>query len=785
MQIQEIDLRNEVEKRYLAYALSTIVSRALPDVRDGLKPVHRRILFAMSGMGLAADAKFRKSAAVVGEVLGKFHPHGDQAAYDALVRLAQDFSLRYPLIDGSGNFGSTDGDRAAAMRYTEVRMDRLAGELLEELPMDTVPFGANYDGTIKEPAVLPARFPNLLANGTTGIAVGMSCSFPPHNLTELVTALKSLIKNPARSVRELLRSIKGPDFPTGGTILCTRGELAAVYEEGKGTIKLRGDYEVEPLKRGRWQIVFTSIPYGVNKAKLIERIASFITERKLPQLQDVRDESAEDVRIVLEPKSTSVRPETITAYVYKHADLEIAYPVNFTTLTPEGAPERLSLKELLRYFLDFRFQVVTRRLEFELGQITARLHILAGLEKVFLSIDEAIALIRKAKSRKEALESLMRVFRLDEEQARAVLEIRLYNLVGEEVERIRAEAKARRIREREIRALLESEDKLWDVVGEELDEIQRKYGDDRRTRVKGPDGLIEYNPLDYEVREETTVVLSRNGWIRRVKSVTDPTLLKFKEGDGLAAHVDTDTRSLVSLYSTYGKIYTVRAALIPAGVGFGEPVHSLVRFSDGEVVAGLFAGEAEAPEERNGEVPETAGDNVDEPDEGEQLGLFSEAGRKKKREKKETPPRSEEPKDEDIRLVITSKGFGFRFDESKLGESVSKTGKRWVKLSSGDAVAALMPVTAPLVALATSTHLLIFPVEQIPVLSGPGKGARLMKVGNQEVVDTFLVTKKDRIILRYKTGEETVTVVRHPIHNRDVQGKKIKKTIEGMEKEAP
>jgi DNA gyrase subunit A len=366
-------LHSEVENRFLTYALSTIVSRSLPDVRDGLKPVHRRILYAMWEMGLGPTAKFRKSAAVVGEVLGKFHPHGDQAAYDAMVRMAQEFSLRYPLIEGSGNFGSLDGDPAAAMRYTEARLSKIAEELLAEIDKETVVFRPNYDNSLREPAVLPARFPQLLVNGTSGIAVGMSCSFPPHNLGEVIDGLVAMIDNSSIDVKDLLKLIKGPDFPTGGQVLNSKKELKEIYQSGSGGMRVRGEYGFEDLPRGKKAIVITSIPYLVNKAKLLEKIIGLIEDRKLPQVSAVRDESTDEVRIVLELKAEA-NSELVMAYVFKHTDLESTFPVNFTALKPNMEPERLSLKELIQYFLDFRLEITTKRLNYDLRLLKARLH---------------------------------------------------------------------------------------------------------------------------------------------------------------------------------------------------------------------------------------------------------------------------------------------------------------------------------------------------------------------------------------------------------------------------
>ncbi|NIP99749.1 MAG: DNA topoisomerase, partial [Nitrospinaceae bacterium] len=434
------DIQVELEHRFLTYALSTIVSRSLPDVRDGLKPIHRRILYAMENMGVSSAAKFVKSAKIIGEVLGKFHPHGDASTYESMVRMAQDFSMRYPLVDGQGNFGSLDGDAPAAYRYTEGRLTPITTYLLRDLKKDTVDFRSNYDNTLKEPGVLPSRIPNLLINGSSGIAVGMACSFPSHNLGEVLQALMSLIDHPKQTVAQLMKHIKGPDFPTGGIILNSKTELRKAYESGSGTIKMRGEWKTETLPRGKRQIVITAIPYGVNKAKMIEKIAEIIIAKKLPPLLDVRDESDEKVRVVLETKSPA-EPEKIMSYLFRHTDLETNFQLNFTCLKPNGEPDRLSLLDLSRYFLDFRKEVVTRRLHHELTLLNQRLHLLEGFAALFKNLDKALKMIRASQSRPEAHDKIKKGFRLDDAQTAAILDIPLYRLVSMEIDKILSEQK--------------------------------------------------------------------------------------------------------------------------------------------------------------------------------------------------------------------------------------------------------------------------------------------------------------------------------------------------------
>ena len=584
----ETDLREAAEERYLSYALSVITSRALPDVRDGLKPVQRRILYAMyQNLRLTAGARPRKSAAVVGEVLGKYHPHGDLAAYEAMVRMAQPFSLRYPLVHGEGNFGSLDGDGAAAMRYTEAQLTPLAEELLDDLGADTVPFRANYDATQDEPVVLPSGIPQLLMNGSTGIAVGMATNIPPHNLREIVGALLAMIETPDLDVKGLMKHLKGPDFPTGGEILSSRRELREIYETGQGPVRVRGEYTVETLPRGKRQVVVTSIPYAVNKAELVAAIGELVMARKLPLVVDVRDESTTDVRVVLELKPEA-SPEAAMAYVYKHTSLQANFNVNLTCLLPTanplvGQPARVTLRDLCRQFLDFRMTVVTRRLEHEKRKLEERLHILEALVKIYDDIDRAIRIIRKAESRADAQKQLMKAFDLDEVQADAILEIRLYQLARLEIEKIRAEQAEKRKRLREIEALLKSPKARWQLIRDELEKLAQRHGDARRSRFSAGEELV-YDAEAYIVHEEAVVLLSRDGWLKRQTQVKDPTATRLREGDALQAVLPGTTRDRLALFSSRGSLYVLRVADVPATTGYGEPVQSLLKFGDGERV---------------------------------------------------------------------------------------------------------------------------------------------------------------------------------------------------------
>ncbi|HET9449544.1 MAG TPA: DNA topoisomerase (ATP-hydrolyzing), partial [Aggregicoccus sp.] len=496
--VQPAGLAEEARRRYLNYALSVITSRALPDVRDGLKPVQRRILYGMwNDLNLSHDTKYQKCAQVVGMIMGRYHPHGDASIYEALVRMAQDFSLRYPLVDGHGNFGSLDGDSAAAYRYTECRLEKLSTELLMELERKTVDFRPTYDGTRNEPIVIPSRVPQLLMNGTTGIAVGMATNIPPHQLGELVDACVDLIANPELEVKDLLKHVKGPDFPTGGQILNNKKELREIYESGQGSVRVRGEYKLEEQRKGGQNIVITSIPYAVNKSTLVMKIGDLVRERKLPPLLDVRDESTKEVRIVLEIKREA-DPDLVMAYLYKNTPLQTNFNVNLTCLTPTdnpevGAPQRLNLKQILQYFLDFRFGVVTRRFEHELAELKRRVHILEGFEKVYDALDEMIRIIRKSDGKADAANKLMARFSLDEVQVDAILEMKLYKLARLEILVVQNELKEKRAEVKRIESILKDKRKIWGTVKDELGEIKAAYNDKRRTRVGGSIEEVEFS----------------------------------------------------------------------------------------------------------------------------------------------------------------------------------------------------------------------------------------------------------------------------------------------------
>ncbi len=745
-----IALHEAAESRYLNYALSVITSRALPDVRDGLKPVQRRILYTMWRQKLTSDAKPRKCAKVVGDVMGSYHPHGDSAIYDTLVRMAQPFALRYPLIQGVGNFGSLDGDSAAAMRYTECRLDNPSTDLLSELDRDTVAFRQNYDGSKQEPTVLPARIPNLLINGATGIAVGMATNIPPHHLGEVCTALLKLLDNPELSSARLCRYIKGPDFPTGGQILNTSEELKEIYETGSGTIRLRATWEKGSTFRNTKTIFITSVPYATNKGQLIEQIAEIIIARKLPPLLDVTDQSTEKVRIALELKTES-DDRLVMAYLFKHTQLQTNFSVNLTCLVPTGQsetsrPERLKLHEALRYFLRFRLDVVTRRLEYELETLKKRLHILEGFVRVFNALDSIIKLIRRSDGKADAAEQIMKTFPLDPSQTDAILELKIYRLARLEILVIREELESKRKRVRQIHRLLKNEDSRWKIVGEEIKNIQADYGNSkinpRRTIIKSVTNDVEYSDDDFIVDEDCVVLISRDGWIKRQKEVRDISSTRLREGDELLETVVGSTRSTCVFFSNLGTAYSCRLIDIPASTGHGEPIQKLFRFKDGEHI--LTATSLD-PRVTSGITP------------------------KKKNSQPETHA-----------ITISSDGFGLRFSLEPFVEPSNKMGRRYAKPSKGAeliGVKVLKNNNAVVIAATKKARALLCKAHDINFLAGPGKGVMLIKL--KKAVDTvlgFTVSTSDREFLTVQTNRgatQNISTAKYGITARGGKGREL------------
>ncbi len=590
--IEAIDLRKALEERYLAYALSTIMHRALPDVRDGLKPVHRRIVYAMRLLRLNPGQSFAKCARIVGDVMGKFHPHGDQAIYDALVRLAQDFSARYPLIDGQGNFGNIDGDNPAAMRYTEARMTEVASLLLEGITENAVDFKPTYDEKDSEPVVLPGAFPNLLANGATGIAVGMATSIPPHNAAELCDAALHLIKHPNATVEKLAELVPGPDFPTGGIVVEDRASIVDAYRTGRGGFRLRARWHREDLGRGTWAVIVTEIPYQVQKAKLIEKTAELLLAKKLPLLDDVRDESAEDIRIVFVPKSRSVDPELLMESLFKLTELENRISLNMNVLSRGKVPNVLPLRDVLREWLEYRKEVLVRRSQHRLDEIGNRLEILGGYLIAYLNIDEVIRIIRQDDHPKA---ELMRRFELTDNQAEAILNMRLRALRKLEEFEIRKEFDALTIEKAQISELLESREKQWQTIAWEVRNVRDNFGPDtdlgkrRTTFGEAPEhdiGDIQQAMIE---KEPVTVVLSEKGWLRALKGhLGDHSSLTFKEGDKLKHAFPAYTTNKILIFTTGGKFYTIGVDRLPGGRGHGEPVRIIVDMENDQDVVAAF-----------------------------------------------------------------------------------------------------------------------------------------------------------------------------------------------------
>ncbi len=744
-----VPLHEAAQARYLNYALSVITSRALPDVRDGLKPVQRRILFTMWQQNLTADVKHRKCAKVVGDVMGGFHPHGDMAIYETLVRMAQSFSLRYPLVDGSGNFGSLDGDSAAAMRYTECRLGRISDELLTEIDQDTVPFRPNYDGTKTEPVVLPARLPNLLVNGATGIAVGMATSIPPHNLGEVCQALLKLLDNPDLSTAQLCRWVKGPDFPTGGQILNSADEIKEIYRSGTGAVRVRGTWQKGEATRAGQTIFITSVPYMVNKATLVERIAEVVIERKLPPLIDVRDVSTDDVRIELTIKK-DVDPKLVMAYLCKHTPLQTSVPVNLTCLVPTenpevGRPERLDLHQILWYFLKFRLDVVTARLEHELDALRKRIHILEGFEKVFDALDEILRLIRKSDGKADAAAQIMKRFDLDAEQTDAILELKIYRLARLEILVITTELADKRKRAKQIAGLLRNEQDRWSVVRGELEHLLKTYGDPkkdkRRTELTSDADEVEYSADDFIVDEDNVVIVSRDGWVKRQKEVKDLSTTRLREGDSVLAVLAGSTRATAVFFSNFGVAYTCRVIDVPASTGYGEPIQKLFKFKDGErVVAALSL----------------------DPRVASRIATVKEGV---------APPVHA--------LAVTSDGYSLRFGLDGFVEPSTRAGRKYAKAGDGVEVVGVAKITGSEIVIAAtrSARAMLCRADEINFLSGPGRGVILIKLQEDEDrVLGFIASVGDRDLMVVETSrgaEQTISTTKYEVTGRGGKGREL------------
>jgi topoisomerase-4 subunit A len=690
--IEPIGLKDALEERYLAYALSTIMHRALPDVRDGLKPVHRRILYAMRELGLDPDGAYRKCAKIVGETMGNYHPHGNQAIYDALARLAQDFAVRYPLVDGQGNFGNIDGDNPAADRYTEARLTPVSALLLEGIDEDTVDFRPNYDGREQEPVVLPANFPNLLANGTSGIAVGMATSIPPHNVDELCAALLHLIKHPNAHIDKLVEMVPGPDFPTGGIIVESRESILEAYKTGRGGFRLRARWEREETGRGTYQIVVTEIPYQVQKAKLVERLAELINEKKVPLLGDVRDESAETVRLVLEPKSRAVDPVLLMESLFRLTELELRFSLNMNVLSAGQVPGVLSLRDVLRQWLDHRQVVLVRRSKFRLQRIEHRLEVLDGYLIAYLNIDEVIKIVRFEDDPKA---KLIKRFKLTEVQADAILNLRLKSLSKLEEVEIKAEHDKLSKERRDLKSLLKSDDLQWERITEEVKATREAYskktelGRRRSTFSEAPAIEVDLDQAMIE-KEPITVILSEKGWIRAMKGhMDDFAKLEFKQGDQLLRAVKAQTTDKLLVLATNGKVFTLPADQLPGGRGHGEPVRLMVDLEENHAFVEIF---------------------VHEP------------GRKL--------------------IVAATSGHGFVVPEDEM-VAMTRKGKQVLNVDEPAEACCCVPADGDQVAvIGENRKMLIFPLEEVNEMAR-GKGVRLQRYKDGGLSDVRVFHKKE------------------------------------------
>ena len=685
----EEHIDDALSSRYLAYALSTITQRALPDVRDGLKPVHRRILYAMRQLKLNPENAHKKSARIVGDVMGQYHPHGDASIYDALVKLSQSFASRYPLVDGQGNFGNIDGDSPAAMRYTEAKMTAAGVALLEGLEEDAVDFIDTYNEEDEEPVVLPAAFPNLLANGSTGIAVGMATSIPPHNVAEICSAALHLIKTPNARIPTLLDYIKGPDLPTGGIIVDSKESILEAYKTGKGSFKVRSRWHKEDLGRGMYQIIVTEVPYQVQKSRLIEKLAEVIENKKAPWLEDVRDESAEDIRIVLEPKSKNIDPELLMESLFKITDLESRTSLNMNVLDETRTPRVMNLREVIQAFLDHRREVLQRRSRQRLGKIIDRMEILDGYMIAFLNIDEVIRIIRFEDKPKE---ELMKAFKLTERQADAILNMRLRALNKLQEIEIKTENDKLAAEKAEIESLLKSDKKQWATVADQIKAVRETYslkteiGARRTTFAEAPEIDIDFAQAFIE-KQPVTVVLSEKGWIRAMKGhVSDTGSIKFKDGDSAAFIVPCQTTDKIILFASNGKFYTIGADKLPGGRGNGEPIRLMIDLENDHAPVGLFL---HNPERKL--------------------------------------------------LIASSDGYGFRVNEADVVAS-TKGGRKTLNVKGdAEAIRCVEIKGEKIACIGENRKILVFDIEELPEMAR-GKGVRLQKYKDGGLADLTTFT---------------------------------------------
>ncbi len=778
--VEPIALHTATQARYLNYALSVITSRALPDVRDGLKPVQRRILYTMWRERLAHPAKHRKCAGIVGSTMRDFHPHGDSAIYEALVRMAQPWVMREKLVDGSGNFGSLDDDPAAAMRYTEARLAPIASELLGEIGQGTVPWRGNYDGTSEEPVVLPSRVPNLLLNGSQGIAVGMATNIPPHNLGEVCNALLKLLDDPEIKDYQLVANdaVRGPDFPTGGQIITSKDELREIYRTGSGGIKIRATWSKGETGRASKTLYITSVPYGANKAAIVEQIAGIVLGRKMPLLLDVKDVSADDVRIELTVKKDA-DDQMVMAYLFKHTGLQTNFGVNLTCLIPQednpfvGKPSRLGLKEILWHFLHFRLDVVTKRLAHELAALERKIHELEGFAFAFDILDDLIRIIRASEGKADAAQKILKKYGLapdgprkgkdglDAEQVDAILELKLYRLARLEINLIKEDLAQKEKRAKEIRKLLDEESGKgrWQIVREEIEELSRKYGKTewgrRKTLLETPGDEPEYNAEDFIVAEDNHVLVTMDGWIKRQREI-NLTSTRLREGDEVLALEHGSTKNTIVFFSNFGTAYTMRIIDVPATTGYGEPIQKFFKLKDGERIIAALSMD-----------PRSIGDVAEDP------------------KKPDLCPTTHA-------LAVTSDGFALRFGLGSFADPSTRSGRKYARPSGSAEVIFCDAVGGKEVVIAASRErrAILTRGEEVNYLGGPGKGVMLIKLDKSDRLIGATTASDDRDSLTVKTsmgGEQRINTAKYKAVSRGGRGHEIMKRGQLIEvvREAP
>jgi DNA gyrase subunit A len=729
--IKDRDLSEVTKERYLHYAMSVVKGRALPDVRDGLKPVQRRVLYAMyEDLSLTSDKPHRKSATVVGEVLGSYHAHGDASTYGTLVRMAQPFSTHHPLVDGYGNFGSIDGDEAAAYRYTECRLTSIASETMADLDADTVEMQDNFDNTTKEPEVLPTRVPLLLVNGSIGIAVGMSTSIPPHSLENVCNAVIDLVRHPNRRISTIVKNeLKGPDFPTGGTIVDDLDEVTSIYEEGSGSVTLRASWTVEDGGRSGDNIVFTELPYQLNKEKVVENIAEHILDDELPQVKDVRDESTEDIRLVIDLKR-GAPVDAVLAYLFKETDLQTRFHVNLTCLKPEGGktvPRQMNLKDILNEYIDFRMDVIRRRLEDELDDLNRRIHILKGYDIVFEHTDKAVNIIQSCQKRSEAKDKLHDEFGLDEKQASSVLSSRIYSLMQGERKKVQEELDDKTSRRDRIQSLLSDKDKREQLLINELKRIKKEYGRDRRTSIYNDPPDYQYDEAMFIEKEDVKLVVTDQGWVSHQKSYSSLDKIRTKDHDEPKWVLDTDTKHTALFFTNRGRVYTERINELPSTTGYGEPVQTLFDFSNGEHVVSVITSDA-----------------------------FDTEGRV---------------------VAISTEGKGVRVDPSRFEQPSKVTGRRFMKVSDSQEVVNVSLVVnkdAPLALATENGRINVIDTEDVSFMKSVAKGVDciLLEDDDRVLAAQTIDDREGRLMLETSNGaERKITENTYDLSGRRTKGK--------------